>query len=89
MEHPIRTLIKTVTWRIIALITTIIVVYLYSGDFHESLVVGIVANAIKMALYYAHERMWNRINFGRKKAPKEVFDENMKKAKKLWDSPRL
>ena len=27
--------------------------------------------------------------FGRKKDPKEVFDENMKKAKKLWESPKL
>lgn len=27
--------------------------------------------------------------FGRKKEPKEVFDENMKKANKLWDSPKL
>ena len=27
--------------------------------------------------------------FGRKKEPKEVFDENMNKANKLWDSPKL
>jgi len=60
-----RTLIKTVTWRIIALFITIIAVYIYSGDIKGSLTVGIAANALKMALYYAHERIWNRISFGK------------------------
>lgn len=65
MDHPKRTLFKTLTWRVIALITTIIVVYVYSGDVKESLVVGFVANAVKMVLYYIHERLWNKSSFGR------------------------
>jgi len=69
MEHPKRTLVKTVTWRIIALVTTIGVVYAYSGDFTKSLTVGVIANALKMFLYYVHERVWNRIHFGRIKPP--------------------
>ncbi|MFC1708614.1 DUF2061 domain-containing protein [Candidatus Omnitrophota bacterium] len=69
MEHPKRTLVKTITWRIIALVTTIAVVYIYSGDVHESLVVGIGANFLKMFFYYIHERVWNRVDFGRVKSP--------------------
>lgn len=69
MEHHKRTLVKTITWRIIALITTIVVVYIYSGDAKESLVIGFVANAVKMFLYYIHERMWNKSDFGREKPP--------------------
>lgn len=69
MEHHKRTLAKTVTWRIIALVTTIVVVYLYSGDAKESLIIGFVANALKMLFYYIHERVWNRIDFGRVKPP--------------------
>ena len=69
MEHPKRTLLKTITWRLIALLATVIVVYAYSGDVKESLVVGFVANALKMFLYYAHERIWNRSSFGRQKHP--------------------
>jgi len=69
MEHPKRSFIKAITWRTIALVTTIIVVYAYSGDIKESLVVGLSANAIKLLLYYAHERMWNRVQFGRIKHP--------------------
>jgi len=69
VDHPKRTLLKTVTWRLIALLATIIVVYIYSGDVKESLVVGFVANGFKMILYYVHERIWNRSNFGRQKSP--------------------
>lgn len=69
MEQHKRTLVKTITWRLIALSTTIIVVYAYSGDVKESLVIGFVANALKMGFYYVHERVWNRIDFGRIKEP--------------------
>ncbi|NQT90003.1 MAG: DUF2061 domain-containing protein [Candidatus Omnitrophica bacterium] len=69
MEQHKRTLVKTVSWRIIALFTTVVVVYIYSGDVKESLVVGGVANALKMLFYYAHERVWNRLDFGRGKPP--------------------
>ena len=69
MEHPKRTLVKTLTWRLIAVLTTIGVVYLYYGNAKESIVVGGVANLFKMVLYYVHERIWNRVHFGRQKPP--------------------
>ncbi len=69
MEHPKRSLVKAFTWRIIALLVTIIAIYIYSKDLKESLVVGISANAIKIFLYYAHERVWNRIKYGRERSP--------------------
>lgn len=65
MEQHKRTLAKTLTWRLIALLITIVVVYIYSGDAKESLVVGFVANLLKMFFYYAHERIWNKVRFGR------------------------
>ncbi len=69
MEQHKRTLVKTITWRLIALFVTIVVVYIYSGDIKGSLAIGFSANIIKMALYYVHERVWNRISFGRIKRP--------------------
>ncbi len=69
VELPKRTLVKTITWRIIALVTTIIVVYIFSGNASKSVIVGLVANFLKMFFYYAHERVWNRIAFGRVKPP--------------------
>ena len=69
MEHPKRSITKAVTWRTIALLVTIIAVYIYSGDIKQSLVIGVSANAVKFLLYYIHERVWNRIGFGRIKPP--------------------
>lgn len=69
MEHPKRSALKALTWRIIAFLVTIIVVYIYSGDIKEALVIGVSANFVKIFLYYIHERMWNRVKFGRVKTP--------------------
>ena len=69
MEHPKRSLVKAFTWRVIAFVTTIIAVYLYSKDIKESLVIGVGANTVKIFLYYAHERIWNRVHFGRVRPP--------------------
>lgn len=69
MEHPKRSVVKALTWRVIAFLVTIIVVYVYSKDIKESLVVGISANFIKIFFYYIHERIWNRSKFGREKTP--------------------
>jgi len=69
MEHPKRSAIKALTWRIIAFLVTVIAVYIYSGDVKEALVIGISANFVKIFLYYIHERIWNRVKFGRAKTP--------------------
>ncbi|MFC1479952.1 DUF2061 domain-containing protein [Candidatus Omnitrophota bacterium] len=69
MEHPKRSFIKSITWRVIAVVTTMVAIYIYSGDLKESLVVGIGANLVKFFLYYWHERLWNNVTFGRIKRP--------------------
>ena len=69
MEHPKRSILKALTWRVIAFAVTIIAVYIYSKDLRQSLVIGISANVVKIFLYYIHERIWNRVKFGRLKAP--------------------
>ncbi|MFQ5681329.1 MAG: DUF2061 domain-containing protein [Candidatus Omnitrophota bacterium] len=69
METHKRSIAKTVTWRVVAVVVTMIAVYVYSGDVRESVVVSLSANVIKMFLYYLHERVWNRLDFGRAKPP--------------------
>ena len=64
MELKRRTLLKTVTWRVIAVFITMGSVYLYNQDLRESIVVSLMANGLKMVLYYAHERIWLRVKFG-------------------------
>ena len=66
MDRHRRTLVKTLTWRFFAVLITWIVVYLYSRDVQESTVVAVIANVIKMAVYYLHERVWNNLSFGKR-----------------------
>ncbi len=66
MESHKRSIIKAVTWRIIATSVTTLVVYLFTREVVLSMGVGFVDAAIKIFAYYSHERLWNRINFGRK-----------------------
>lgn len=60
-----RSLLKTVSWRAIATAVTVILVYLFTGKIHISLGVGGLELVSKIILYYLHERVWDRINYGR------------------------
>ena len=61
-----RTLAKTVTWRILATMTTALLVYLFTGDFTLALEVGALEVILKLLLYYLHERGWSYIPWGLK-----------------------
>lgn len=63
-ESKKRHLIKTVSWRVIGTIDTIIISWVISGNPITGLKIGGVEVITKMILYYYHERAWYRINFG-------------------------
>jgi adenylylsulfate kinase len=61
-----RSLIKSLTWRIIAIITTFVSIYIITGKLEFAIQGTILTNTINFILYYAHERGWNYIQWGRK-----------------------
>jgi len=61
-----RSLVKSIVWRIICIIASVIITFLLSGKWDIAIAVGTVYNAITMILYYFHERIWNRIKWGTK-----------------------
>jgi uncharacterized membrane protein len=69
-----RHVLKTITWRIIGTIDTILLGWVISGDPTIGLSVGGAELATKMILYYIHERAWYRVDFGVKRRSK---DENL------------
>jgi len=73
VESHKRSILKAVTWRVLATLVTTIVVYLFTREVILSIGIGFVDAAIKIFTYYAHERLWNRISFGRKKEIKEDY----------------
>ena len=63
-ETPIRSMVKSITWRAVATLTTIILVYIFTKHIGISLTIGVLEVIIKLAVYYLHERAWIRIKWG-------------------------
>ena len=59
-----RHLFKTVTWRLIGTLDTMLLSWFISGNPLIGVQIGIAEVITKMLLYYLHERAWYRINFG-------------------------
>ncbi|HWZ15293.1 MAG TPA: adenylyl-sulfate kinase [Mucilaginibacter sp.] len=59
-----RHLAKTITWRIIGTLSTILIAWLITGSPVWGLRIGAVELTAKMCLYYLHERIWYKIDFG-------------------------
>ena len=65
MESRSRSIAKTLSWRVWATIITTIVVFVVKGEFKLALEIGLLDTTIKLGMYFFHERMWNKINYGR------------------------
>jgi len=65
MEKRVRSLAKTISWRIVATSTTILLVFLFTGNLVISASVGSLELLAKPVIYYVHERIWDMSNFGR------------------------
>lgn len=59
-----RHLFKTITWRIIGTLDTVTLGWLISGDPFIGLKIGFAEVISKMILYYIHEKVWYRFNYG-------------------------
>ena len=64
LETHRRSILKTITFRIIATLATFILVLIITGDLMIASVVGILDTIIKLIIYYSHERVWNKISWG-------------------------
>ena len=65
-ESATRSVFKAISWRVIATLTTALLVYAFTGRTDIAVTVGLLEAVIKIALYYFHERFWNRLNVGRR-----------------------
>ncbi len=57
-ESHFRSILKGITWRIIATTTIILIVFFTTGEIGDALKIGALEFFIKFALYYLHERAW-------------------------------
>lgn len=66
-ETSYRTIVKTVSWRVIATIATFIVSYLISQNIEIASSIASIQIFIHTGLYFIHERVWLQINWGKTK----------------------
>ena len=60
-----RHIVKTITWRIIGTIDTIVLSWIITGDPLTGLKIGFAEVLTKIVLYYLHERFWFKINLSK------------------------
>ncbi len=59
-----RHILKTFSWRGIGTVDTIFFGWLITGNPLTGLKIGVTETISKMLLYYGHEKLWYRINYG-------------------------
>ena len=64
-DSPKRSLVKTISWRITGSGATFGISYLISGNLTIAGTIAVIQVVANTLLYFIHERMWNRISWGR------------------------
>lgn len=59
-----RHIFKTISWRIIGTLDTILLGWLITGNPLKGLKIGSFEVITKMLLYFIHEKVWYRFNYG-------------------------
>ena len=65
-ESHARSLMKALSWRVVALAITTGVVFVITGQATLAATVGVADALLKIGTYYLHERAWNHSNLGRR-----------------------
>lgn len=69
MESHIRSITKAITWRIGGTFVTFAVALVLTGKLELAAQIGLVDTLIKIGAFYCHERIWNKLKFGKQKSP--------------------
>lgn len=64
-EKPIRSIAKAMSWRVVGTLDTLIVSYILTGEIVLATSIASIDFITKMVLYFFHERIWNKIKWGK------------------------
>ncbi len=64
-DTPVRSLAKAVSWRVTGTIDTFLISWLITGQVLIASGIAFTEIMTKIVLFWLHERVWNRINWGR------------------------
>ncbi len=63
-ESRLRSVLKAISWRIIATCTTGTIAYIVTGNMKTALTIGGTEVVLKIFFYYFHERAWQMMPMG-------------------------
>lgn len=63
-ETRIRSVAKSLSWRVVATLTTIALVWWFTGEMHVAVAVGGAEVIGKLVIFYLHERAWDAVPWG-------------------------
>ena len=65
-ENIKRSLVKTISWRVVGTLDTILISFLITGAIRMAFSIGAIELITKLILYFFHERAWDKIKWGKK-----------------------
>lgn len=65
-ETERRSIVKSATFRVIVVISDLVIIYVLTKRVVATIAITIVTNMASTTLYFLHERAWNRISWGKK-----------------------
>jgi len=69
METNARSIVKAVSYRLLGSSVTGLILFAITGKGTISVLGSVADMVLKIAAYFVHERIWDRIQFGRTKPP--------------------
>ena len=65
-ESRMRSLVKALVYRIVSIAGTGVLIWIITKDIQETISITLVIQVFLVVLYYSYERIWDRINWGRR-----------------------
>ncbi|MDX2426254.1 MAG: adenylyl-sulfate kinase [Cycloclasticus sp.] len=62
-----RSIVKGITWRVLATTTTMVIVYIFFGRLDLAIATGLIESVFKIGLFWLHEKAWFKVRWGRKR----------------------
>lgn len=64
-DTPVRSLAKAVSWRVTGTIDTFLIAWLITGQVLIASGIAFTEIMTKIVLFWGHERIWNRVAWGK------------------------
>lgn len=65
MESHTRSVTKAVSWKVLVILTDFSLLYFLTDEFNFAVGYAIGKNALTFIMYYGHERVWNKVGWGK------------------------